>query len=164
MGQIIFIWQKQQNTRHCDHYRASKKHSYLRRFHPFIMKSLLSWWERPLPPLQHLRRADTQTRPIHNCSHFTLCLIRKLPLCCRFFILKKFKWTDTLSEGFVSLKTFKDLIISFPLLDEWPARLLIRNYSHGHKVDLKLQASNCPQTQARSWVHAGRFCFLLSGI
>lgn len=60
MGQIIFIWQKQQNTRHCDHYRANKKHSYLQRFHPFIMKSLLSWWERPLPPLQHLHRADAQ--------------------------------------------------------------------------------------------------------
>lgn len=35
MGQIIFIWQKQQNTRHCGHYRAHKKHSYLRRIPPF---------------------------------------------------------------------------------------------------------------------------------
>lgn len=39
MGRIIFIWQKQQNTRHCDGYRANKQHSYLQRFHPFIMKS-----------------------------------------------------------------------------------------------------------------------------
>jgi len=52
-GQILFIWQKQQNTRDRDHYRANKKHSYLQRFHPFIMKSLFSWRERPLPPLQH---------------------------------------------------------------------------------------------------------------
>jgi len=61
-------------------------------------------------------------------------------LCRRFLIPKKFKWADTLSE-FGSLKTYKDLIISFQLPEKCPAHLFIRNYSHRRKGGIKLPGS-----------------------
>lgn len=113
-GQTIFIWQ---NTRDCDHYRASKQQNYLQRFHSFIKKSFL-FRSKALASSSPVHRLTHSLYPGPDtvCWHLTSHLITKLPLCSDSSCWRNLNWTDTFAEVLVVWKHFKILLFPFHFL------------------------------------------------